>query len=172
MPSGKTLFKIGAVLAPIIAAIIALMPGILKQDPPRFILAQTIVKIDKPIIIKAANKAADRDELLNVEFDKHLLENAGKPFTNEDDDTQRWRFNINKHNPTASMLKLDEHTLRFGFAGEGLSEEQKVTFIAADKVPPAEKKKKKSFSSLVITVFIFLFIVLIVVVIIVAMKNE
>jgi hypothetical protein len=158
MAFGKTFFNLGAVLAPVIAAIVTLTPDLLKRNPPLFIVEPPIVKVGEPVIIKAANEEADRDELLNVEFEKHLFENAGKPFKTNGNEKQKWRFNMKDHPTASNLLKPGTYRVRFGFSGEKLSEEQAVTFIKKeeDEKPTIPSPNPEPRDNSLIIIFIIL----------------
>jgi hypothetical protein len=134
--NGKS-FRIWAgVLAPVFAAVITII--FTTKCPARFVLETTIVKINEPIIIKAANRAAKKEKPLNVEFDKHMFYNAGIPLKKEGDKTQRWRFKIMDYDHTHEMLKLGPHTVRVAFSGDDLSREQAISF--KKDIPPSPDK--------------------------------
>ncbi|MGD2087174.1 MAG: hypothetical protein PVH61_13405 [Candidatus Aminicenantes bacterium] len=117
-----------AVIAAVAAVVLAYYLAI-KPKPPQFIIETPIVKVGEPIIIKAANKEANCNKALNVEFDKHIFENAGEPFRYDNDSKQRWRFNIMKVGYTPEMIRAGAHKMRFGFKEEDFcKEEQAVSF--------------------------------------------
>lgn len=136
--------KVANLFSNLLIALIAALVGVvfarlltIKPKPPQFIIETPVVEVGEPIIIKAANKKANRNEPLNVEFDKHVFENAGEPFKYDNDNEQRWRFNIMKVVHTPEMIKIGGHKMRFGFNEEDLcKEEQAVSFKPIISHPP------------------------------------
>ncbi len=133
--SGKITDWFIQLIIALIAVIVAYLLAFNRQ-PPQFIIETPIVKVGEQIIIKAANKEANRNEPLNVEFDSHLFENAGEPFKNDNDYKQRWRFNIMKVVFTPEMIRPGAHKMRFGFKEEGLSKEEQAVSFSFKPIPP------------------------------------
>ncbi|NUO78542.1 DUF1566 domain-containing protein [candidate division KSB1 bacterium] len=113
----------------LLVAVINKMPAWKDQPasaPPAFALANPITRPDSGLVIIAQNKAAQREELLDIEFDGFLFASAAQ--RQPDIFPHAWRFSLQGRNLPDSLLADGHHLMRTGFAGETLSEYFKVGF--------------------------------------------
>jgi len=109
----------------VIVAIIGIMPSLREwfKTPlpsPAFALANPITRPDSGLVIIAQNRAAQREEPLNVEFDGYLFASAAQ--RQHDIFPHAWRFVLQGRNLPDSLLADGAHRVRVGFAGEALSD--------------------------------------------------
>lgn len=116
---------VGAVVA-LLTVLIPLLWNSLKSAPPQFALANPILRPDSVVTIVAQNRAAERKENLNVQFDDLLFRRAGVLISPSY--PQCWQFTLQGRGLPDSLLRDGPHWIRAGFAGEALSESLLVYF--------------------------------------------
>jgi hypothetical protein len=113
----------------LLVAVINKMPAWKDQPaptPPAFALANPITRPDSGLVIIARNRAAHREEPLDIEFDGFLFASAAQ--RQPDIFPHAWRFSLQGRNLPDSLLQDGGHRVRLGFASEALSEYFKVGF--------------------------------------------
>lgn len=107
----------------LLVALIGKMPPLSelnKREKPEFALANPITRPDSGIVIMAQNRAAWREEPLNVELDGFLFPRAAERLANSL--WPSWHFDVLRRRLPDSLLVDGAHRVRVGFAGEPLSE--------------------------------------------------
>jgi len=107
----------------LLVAVINKMPALKtasETSPPAFALANPITRPDSGLVIIARNRAARREEPLDIEFDGFLFANAAQ--RQPEIFPHAWRFTLLGRNLPDSLLADGGHRVRVGFAGEALSD--------------------------------------------------
>lgn len=105
------------ILVPV-TAIACLLLIFIPTPTPKFTLLNPIVHPDSNLIIIAANKSANKEYRLDIEYDGFLLSNAGKLIHNSQ--PKRWSFRVKDYDLPEETLRYGEHTLRIGFPDDHL----------------------------------------------------
>jgi len=135
-------------ILPIITLIIAAFGVIAVYVPffakqPQFSIANSVLKSDAKLVIRARNKKANQDKQLDVIFDGCSFLNSGiLDKENPKNKFYQWHFEIKKYTNADKLIKDGEHKIKVCFPGEKYSEEFNILFLSTSPIVRVEKTNK------------------------------
>ncbi len=119
-----------------------------KPEPPKFLIANPFVTGTSMIYVEAENNSANSNRSLKIEYDGHVIKNAGIPIP--DTNPQMWHFTLYDSDLPKELLEEGTHELRLGFLGENFSESSRI-FISKKAHVAITDVVKTEFPSIVST---------------------
>ena len=144
--TSKRQWVIASVIIPTIATIVIPLLIYYLSYPfqnPKFIIANSILRPDTTLVIKANNKKANQKKHLDIFFDGCSFAKKGVPAEIDSKGMQQWHFKLKKHTTINYLIKDGKHKVKVGFPGEKLSNENIIIFISTPPVVRVEKKRKQ-----------------------------
>lgn len=118
---------LAGIAVPLLAVLFPMIWNELKSESPHFTIEGGIsYHPDSTIIVRAANRAARKNDPINFEIDGFLFHRVAKPIKGKD--TISWHIGLGKIGLPDTVRRDGVHMVRFGISIEKMSVIQKIIF--------------------------------------------